>query len=55
MTATKPRPPRSRLLPADVLRTGTLGLRYRRGRSCGDAEKLPTGWFVLGIDSSTRA
>ena len=59
MTATKPRPPRSRLLPADVLRGGTLGLRYRRGRALLSALGIAIGIAslvaVLGITRSSQS
>jgi putative ABC transport system permease protein len=59
MTATTPRPPRSRLLPADVLREGTLGLRYRRGRALLSALGIAIGIAslvaVLGITRSSQS
>jgi putative ABC transport system permease protein len=59
MTATKPRPPRSRLLPADVLRGGALGLRYRSGRALLSALGIAIGIAslvaVLGITRSSQS
>jgi putative ABC transport system permease protein len=59
MSITPPRAPRSRLLPADVLRTGTLGLRYRRGRALLSALGVAVGIAalvaVLGITRSSQS
>jgi ABC-type antimicrobial peptide transport system permease subunit len=56
MTAVQPR---SRLLPADVLRAGTLGLRYRRGRALLSALGIAVGIAalvaVLGITRSSQS
>lgn len=58
MTTTR-QPPRSRLLAADVLRTGTLGLRYRRGRALLSALGIAVGIAalvaVLGITRSSQS
>jgi putative ABC transport system permease protein len=54
-----PRTPRSRLLPADVLRAGTIGLRYRRGRALLSALGIAVGIAalvsVLGITRSSQS
>jgi putative ABC transport system permease protein len=61
MTTTQARAPRprSRLLPADVLRTGTLGLRFRRGRALLSALGVAVGIAalvaVLGITRSSQS
>jgi len=51
--------PRSRLLPADVLRAGTIGLRYRRGRALLSALGIAIGIAalvaVLGITRSSQS
>jgi putative ABC transport system permease protein len=51
--------PRSRLLPADVLRAGTLGLRYRRGRALLSALGIAIGIAalvaVLGVTRSSQS
>ena len=58
MTVTQARPGscRSRMLPADVLRSGTIGLRYRRGRALLSALGIAIGIAalvsVLGITRS---
>ena len=53
------RAPRSRLLPADVLRAGTIGLRYRRGRALLSALGIAIGIAalvaVLGITRSSQS
>jgi len=50
---------RSRLLPADVLRAGTIGLRYRRGRALLSALGIAVGIAalvsVLGITRSSQS
>jgi putative ABC transport system permease protein len=59
MTSAATRPPRSRLLAADVLRAGTLGLRYRRGRALLSALGIAVGIAalvaVLGITRSSQS
>jgi putative ABC transport system permease protein len=59
MTPSTPRAPRSRLLPADVLRAGTVGLRYRRGRALLSALGIAVGIAalvsVLGITRSSQS
>jgi putative ABC transport system permease protein len=56
---TQIRAPRSRLLPADVLRAGTIGLRYRRGRALLSALGIAVGIAalvaVLGITRSSQS
>jgi putative ABC transport system permease protein len=51
--------PRSRLLAADVLRAGTIGLRYRRGRALLSALGIAIGIAalvaVLGITRSSQS
>ena len=51
--------PRSRLRPADVLRAGTTGLRYRRGRALLSALGIAIGIAalvaVLGITRSSQS
>jgi putative ABC transport system permease protein len=51
--------PRSRLLPADVLRVATIGLRYRRGRALLSALGIAIGIAalvaVLGITRSSQS
>ncbi|MCW2893769.1 MAG: putative transport system permease protein [Trebonia sp.] len=58
MTAASGRP-RSRLLPADVLRTGTTGLRHRRTRALLSALGIAIGIAavvaVLGITTSSQS
>jgi len=50
---------RSRMLPADVLRSGTIGLRYRRGRALLSALGIAIGIAalvsVLGITRSSES
>jgi putative ABC transport system permease protein len=59
MSTATTRPPRSRLLAADVLRAGTLGLRYRRGRALLSALGIAVGIAalvaVLGITRSSQS
>jgi putative ABC transport system permease protein len=59
MTATESRAPRSALLPADVLRAGTIGLRFRRGRALLSALGIAVGVAalvaVLGITRSSQS
>ena len=56
---TEPQGPRSRLRPADVLRAGTIGLRYRRGRAVLSALGIAVGIAalvaVLGITRSSQS
>ena len=61
MTVTQARPGscRSRMLPADVLRSGTIGLRYRRGRALLSALGIAIGIAalvsVLGVTRSSES
>ena len=61
MTVAQARPGlcRSRMLPADVLRSGTIGLRYRRGRALLSALGIAIGIAalvsVLGITRSSES
>jgi putative ABC transport system permease protein len=58
-TTSQDGPPRSRLLPADILRTGTTGLRNRRGRALLSALGVAIGVAalvaVLGITRSSQS
>lgn len=51
--------PRSRMLPSDVLRAGTLGLRYRRARALLSALGIAIGIAalvaVLGVTESSQS
>jgi putative ABC transport system permease protein len=59
MTTAKYRAPRSRLLPADALRAGTIGLRFRRARALLSALGIAVGIAalvaVLGITRSSQS